>query len=64
VHEQVTTTRWSHAQAAGLDHALDKHITIEAHSVKQSQPRCLALDIEHQELAADMTADNADTVTR
>ena len=64
VHEQVTTTRWRHAQAASLDHALNKHIAIEAHRIEQSQPCCLTLDIEYQQLPADMTADDADTVTR
>ena len=60
----MTTTRWRHAQAAGLNHALDEHIAIESHRVQQSQPCCLTLDIEYQQLPAYMTADDADAVTR
>jgi hypothetical protein len=56
VHQQVTTTRWCDAQAAGLDHVKQLLICTQSDSIQQAQPCVLALDIQHQQLAAHMTA--------
>jgi hypothetical protein len=64
VHQQVTTTRWRDAQATGLDHVEQLLIRTESHGIKKTQPCVLALDVEHQQLVADVAADDTNAVTR
>jgi hypothetical protein len=64
VHQQVTTTRWCDAQATGIDHVEQLLIRTESHGIEQTQPCVLALHIQNQELAADVTADDTDTMPR
>jgi hypothetical protein len=62
VHQKVTPARWRDAQTAGLDHVEQLLISTQSDSIQQAQPCVLTLDIEHQQLAAHVTADDTDTM--